>query len=414
MTGIMSASPFDLAPLLAPNLPPPAVRWTGYPRYNFVGGHNDPDHVPLGDLVAAANAVLQREGRDLALYTLQSGPLGYRPLREFLTRKLKAHAGITCEAEEILITSGSLQAMDLINALLLSRGDIVVVEQANYGGTLSRLARLGVAPVGIPVDREGMRMDALADALAGLAARGNRPKYIYTIPTVQNPTGTILSLERRSEMLRLARQYGVPIFEDECYSDLIWTGQRPPSLYALAQGEGVIHISSFSKSISPALRVGYIVARWDILKHIMPLKTDAGSGALEQMLLGEYCPKHFDAHVPRLRAGLRAKLETLMEALNEQFGTAAEFDDPPGGIYLWVKLPDSVDAVALTQAALAEGIAVNPGPEWATDRAYSQSRLRLCFANPSRDTIRAGVAALADVCHRKFGVPVRTANVARG
>jgi 2-aminoadipate transaminase len=401
-------------PLLAPGLPPPAAKWAGFPKYNFVGGHNDPEHLPLEALIAATNAVLQREGRTLSTYGLQSGPLGYRPLREFLARKLASHAGIACDAEEILITSGSLQAIDLVNALLLARGDTVVVEQANYGGTLSRLARLGVNAVGVPVDGQGMRIDALADALEDLRRRGIRPKYLYTIPTVHNPTGTILSEARRAELLALSRRYGVPIFEDECYSDLIWTGARPRSLYAMAQGEGVIHIGSFSKSVSPALRVGYLVARWDILKHILPLKTDAGSGALEQMVLGEFCPAHFEAHVPKLRAGLRAKLVTLMEALAEQFGTAAEFDDPPGGIYLWVKLPENVDAQELAQAALAEGIAINPGPEWATDRAYGRSRMRLCFANPSHAAIREGIAALASVCHRKFGVPVRTANVARG
>jgi 2-aminoadipate transaminase len=182
----------------------------------------------------------------------------------------------------------------------------------------------------------------------------------------------------------------------------------------MAAGKGVIHIGSFSKSVAPALRVGYIVAPWHILSRILPLKTDAGSGALEQMVLGEFCPAHFEAHVPKLREGLRAKLVTLMEALAEQFGTAAEFDDPPGGIFLWVKLPDGVDTQELAQAALAEGIAINPGAEWATDRAYGKSRMRLCFANPSHQAIREGIAALADVCHRKFGVPMRTANVARG
>jgi 2-aminoadipate transaminase len=410
----MNASHFDLAPLLAPGLPPPAVKWTGFPKYNFVGGHIDPEHVPLEGLIAAANAVLKREGRTLATYGLQSGPLGYRPLREFLARKLCSHAGIACDVDELLITSGSLQAIDLVNALLLARGDTVLIEQASYGGSLSRLARLGVDAVGIPLDGEGMRMDALAATLEDLRCRGIRPKYIYTIPTVQNPTGAIMGEARRAELLALSRRHGVPVFEDECYSDLVWKGERPRALYAMAGGEGVIHIGSFSKSVSPALRVGYVVARWDVLRHILPLKTDAGSGALEQMVLGEFCPAHFGAHVPKLRAGLRAKLETLMEALAEQFGTAAEFDDPPGGIYLWVKLPDRVDTRELAQAALAEGIAINPGPEWTTDKSHGKSRLRLCFANPSHAAIREGVAALADVCHRKFGVPVRTANVARG
>lgn len=410
----MTAAPFDFAPLLAPNQPVPAVRYGGFPKYNFVGGHNDAEHVPVDALVAAATAVLKREGHTLATYGLASGPLGYRPLREFLVKKLKAHAGIACDADEILITSGSLQGLDLVNTLLLSRGDTVLIELENYGGTLTRLARLGVNAIGIPLDDGGMRMDALAAALDDCKRRGVTPKYIYTIPTVQNPTGTIMSAGRRAELLALSRAHGVPIFEDECYSDLIWSGRRPSALYAMAEGAGVIHIGSFSKSIAPALRVGYVVARWDVLSRIQALKTDAGSGALEQMVLAEYCAQHFSEHVVKLNRGLRAKLETLMEALAEQFGTAAEFADPPGGIFLWVKLPDSVDTTKLAQVALAAGIAINPGPEWTTDKEYGRKRLRLCFANPSHETIRAGVAALAEVCSREFGVPTRIANVKRG
>jgi 2-aminoadipate transaminase len=404
---------FDFTPLLAENLPPPAVKWSGFPKYNFVGGHNDADQVPLAAIVKAANDVLTREGRDLATYGLASGPLGYRPLREFLAAKLKRNAGITCTADEILITSGSLQALDLVNGILLDRGDTVIVEQASYQGALTRLARLGVNAVGIPLDDGGMRMDVLADVLDDLKSRAVRPKYIYTIPTVQNPTGTIMDEARRLELLRLSAEYGVPIFEDDCYADLIWDGQRPPAIHALAKNGGVIHIGSFSKSIAPALRVGYIVADWSVLSRMQAIKTDAGSGALEQMVLGEFCPAHFDTHVPQLTRGLRAKLETLMEALNEQFGTAAEFDDPKGGIFLWVKLPDQVDTLKLFQPALAAGVAINPGPEWATDKAYGKSRTRLCFAHPSHENIRAGVAALAEVCRREFGVPARIANVER-
>ncbi len=404
---------FDFAPLLAPGLPPPAAKFTGFPKYNFIGGHNDADQVPPDALIKAANDVLTREGRTLATYGLASGPQGYRPLREFLAQKLKRTAGISCSADEILITSGSLQALDLVNGILLSRGDTVIVEQASYQGALTRLARLGVNAVGIPLDADGMRMDALASALDDLKRRGVRPKYIYTIPTVQNPTGTILSEARRRDMLRLAGEYGVPIFEDDCYADLIWDGRRPPALYSMSRNGGVIHIGSFSKSIAPALRVGYIVAEWELLSRMLAIKTDAGSGALEQMVLGEFCPAQFDVHVPELTRGLRKKLETLMDALDEQFGTAAEFDDPRGGIFLWVKLPDQVDTLKLFQSALAAGVAINPGPEWSTDKGYSKSRTRLCFANASHEAIRAGVAALAEVCRREFGVPARIANVAR-
>ena len=348
----MTSASFDFAPVLAPGLPAPAAKWTGLARYSFVGGHNDADQVPVDRLIAAVTAVLEREGTTLATYGLNSGPLGYRPLREFLAAKLGRTAGIACSSDEILITSGSLQAIDLVNGLLLARGDTVLIEQESYQGSLNRLARLGVKAVGIPLDGDGMRVDAVAAALADLKSRGIRPKYIYTIPTVQNPTGTIMGEQRRLELLRLSEEYGVPIFEDDCYADLIWDGRRPPAIYAMSKRGGVIHIGSFSKSIAPALRVGYIVAPWEVLSRILALKTDAGSGALEQMVLAEFCTSHFDEHVPKLTRGLRAKLETLMDALAEQFGTAAEFEDPKGGIFLWVKLPDVVD----TQKAGAGGV----------------------------------------------------------
>jgi 2-aminoadipate transaminase len=404
-------SSFDFAPLLAAGLPPAAVKWTGFAEYNFIGGHNDADHVPVDQLIAAATAVLKREGATLATYGLASGPLGYRPLREFLAQKLKRTAEISCAADEILITSGSLQALDLVNGILLAPGDTVIIEQDTYQGALTRLSRLGVHAVGIPLDGEGMRMDALAAALDDLKRRCIRAKYIYTVPTVQNPTGTILSEARRRELLGLAAQHGVPIFEDDCYADLIWDGRRPPALHAMSKHGGVIHVGSFSKSIAPALRVGYIVADWELLARMLALKTDAGSGALEQMVLGEFCPAHFAEHVPQLTRGLRKKLETLMEALNEQFGTEAEFDDPKGGIFLWVKLPDAVDTQKLFAPALAAGVAINPGAEWSTDQGHAKSRMRLCFANPSPAAIRAGIAILAEVCRREFGVPDRIANV---
>jgi 2-aminoadipate transaminase len=407
----MASAPFDFAPLLPVGLPAPAAKWTDLAKYSFIGGNNDPDQVPVEGLIDAVNAVLKREGRMLATYGLASGPQGYRPLREFIAAKLKRDAGIACVADDILVVSGSLQALDLVNQSLLARGDTVIMEQETYQGSLNRLTRLGVNVVGIPLDQDGMRIDVLASALADLKNRGITPKYIYTIPTVQNPTGTILPEPRRAELLKLSQAYGVPVFEDDCYADLIWDGKRPPAIYAMSTNQSVIHIGSFSKSIAPALRVGYIVAPWAMLSRMLALKTDAGSGALEQMVLAEYCAPHFAAHVPKLTRGLRAKLDTLMEALNEQFGTSAEFDDPKGGIFLWVKLPDNVDTLKLYQAALAAGVAINPGPEWSTNKGYAGSRLRLCFASPSHEQIREGIAVLAEVCRKEFGVPARSANV---
>ena len=149
----------------------------------------------------------------------------------------------------------------------------------------------------------------LGNTSRDLKNRGIRPKFIYTIPTVQNPTATVMSEVRRAEILALSKEYGVPIFEDEWYADLVWSGERPPALYAMANDDRVVHIGSFSKTIAPALRIGYIVASWPVLSRILSIKTDAGSGALEQMILAEYCQEHFDSHVLTLRKTLRRKCD---------------------------------------------------------------------------------------------------------
>jgi 2-aminoadipate transaminase len=404
---------FDFAPLIAAGSPAPAVKWKPPGKYNFTFGNNDPDGLAIEDLKASLQSAVSREGRRLSDYRLHMGPQGYKPLREFLVKKLKRDAGIECNADDIVLTSGSLQGLDLINGALLAAGDTVICEEDCYEGTINRYTKRGVNIVAIPLDKGGMRMDALEKALGDLKAKGVRPKYIYTIPTVQNPTATVLDEGRRKKLLELAESYGVPIFEDDCYADLTWSGERPPALYSMTKSQNVIHIGSFSKTIAPALRVGFILAPWAIMSHILALKTDAGSGGLEQMMLAEYCEAHFAEHVPQLRKRFQAKLDTLVAALNEQFGTAAEFDYPPGGIFLWVKLPDNVDAMKLREKALAAGVVINPGPEWSVNKAHSRNRIRLCFASPTHEEIKEGIAVLADVCRKEFGVPARSANVER-
>lgn len=396
---------FDVESLLRAELPPAAVRWTGFPEFNLVGGHNDAASVPVDGLIEAATSVLQREGPTLSTYGLASGPLGYLPLREFIVRKLERDAGIRCTPDEVLITSGSLQGLDLVNDVFLAPGDTVVVEDMNYAGSLSRLKRCGANIVGVPLDAGGMRMDALDAALADLARRGIRPKFIYTIPTVQNPTATVMSMERRVRLLELAERYGTAIFEDECYADLTWDGARPPALRGMAGGDRVVHIGSFSKTIAPALRIGYLVASWPLMSRILALKTDGGTGALDQMVLAEYCATHFDSHVMALRATLRRKVEVLMAAVRDSFGASATFSDPTGGIFLWIALPKPVDTTRLAQVALQAGVAINPGAEWMTDGATGRSWFRVCFAHPDEATMRNGVARLAEVCRREFGVP---------
>lgn len=403
---------FDYTPMLPAHVPAPAPRWTGFPEYNFVGGHIDDATVPVDELRAAIDRAMVKEGSNLATYYLQSGPQGYLPCREYVAKKLKTYCGIETTAEDILLTSGSLQAMDLVNRLLLEAGDTVIVEESNYGGAFTKFRKLGVNMVAVPLDEHGMRMDALEAALDDLAAKGVKPKFIYAIITVHNPTGTILPLDRRHKMLELAKKHGVPIFEDECYSDIVWANERPPALRALDDSGMVIHCGTFSKTVGPALRVGYINADWPIMGRLIAMKGDAGSGALEQMMLAEYCPDHFDAHVERCNAVLEGKLDALIDALDENFGASIQYRKPPGGIFLWVRLPDGVKTSQLAAVAGAQGVSVNPGPEWSLG-SDADDWIRICFANPPIETIRAGIGKLADICHAEFGVPEVSGNVRR-
>ena len=409
----MTATGFAHAARFAHDLPPPSPRWTGFAKYNFIGGHNDPTRIPAAALADAASTVLKRSGANLALYN-SDGPQGFRGLREFVVAKVAGRAGIKCTADDVLITSGSGQGLDLVHRLLVEPGDTVLVEEFSYQGTLSKLRRLRADIVPVPLDEEGMRIDALTNILEDLGRNGIVPKLIYTIPTIQNPTGSILPLDRRRALLALARKHGVPIFEDECYADLLWNPDAPPSLYAL-DPQQVIHIGSFSKTLAPALRLGYVVADWEVMSRLVALKreADSGTGAVEQMMVAEYFAPNFTRHVSELTGVLRGKLDAIVQALEKEFGTAVEPWRPEGGIFLWIKLPDAIDVRKLIEPAAAAGIVFNPGPDWACRPEAATSHMRLCFALPSKSEIREGVAALARVCFEQTGIPAQSANVRR-
>jgi 2-aminoadipate transaminase len=410
----MTDGGFAYSQLFAKDLPPPAPLWTGFPKYNFIGGHNDPARIPAAALAEAAATVLQRRGADLALYNFD-GPQGYRGLRQLVVDKLAQRPAIKCTVDDVLITTGSGQAIDLVNGLLLERGDTVVLEEFTYGGALTKLKRLGVNIIGAPLDDDGLKIDGLARILEDLGRKGIRPKYVYTIPTVQNPTGSILPRQRREELLALTRKHGVPVFEDECYADLTWDGAGPPSLYAM-DPQQVIHIGSFSKTLAPSLRLGYAVAVPEVMSRLVACKreADSGTGALDQMVVAEYFSQNFDGHVGSLTQTLHGKLDAMVEAVEREFGTTVEkMWKPKGGIFLWLKLPDRIDVTRLVAPAAKAGVVFNPGPEWSCNPGATKSHLRLCFALPSKDDIRAGVAAFARVCFEEAGIPEQSANIRR-
>ncbi len=402
----------DFEKLLAKGAPPAAKRWSGFPKYNFTGGHNDPETVPIAALISSSERAIARNGRALATYNLNSGPLGFSELRSFVTEKLREFHGIYVSIDEVMITSGSMQGIHLLNQLLIEPGDTVITELFTFNEALTSIRRRGGRVVGVPLDDHGLRSDHLAQTLADLRQSGVTPKYLYTIPTLQNPTGSVLSLERRPEVLRLCRDYEVPILEDECYADLLWEGDVPSPLRALDDSNLVLHIGSFSKSLAPALRLGYLVAPWEVMSRLIACKSDGGSGSLEQIVVADYCNRHFADHVDELRQNLKSKLASMVTALNMHFGAAADFRVPPGGMFVWVRFSSQIDTAQLFQPCLDEGIAFNPGSEWSTEPSAAKNCIRLCFAYPSEEEIYEGIGRLAAVFRRETGIPPRSANVA--
>lgn len=403
---------FAYASRFRSGLPDPAKPGASLPPFNFSVGHNDPEHIPVDALADIAARAIRDQGSRLAIYNLGQSSLGHDELRGFVCRKLRESRGIEARPDDVLITSGSLQGIDLVNQLMLERGDHVILEEFTYGSVFARLKRLGVTWSGAALDAQGIMPHALASQLETLRGRGVVPKYLYTIPTIQNPTGSVMPLERRHRLIEVCRRYGVAIFEDECYTDVMWTGEAPQALYGI-DPSAVIHIGSFSKSLAPALRVGYVLAAPDALARLLALKSDGGTAAIEQMLVAGYFESHFRDHLARLGDVLKRKRDVMIEALQENFGTSAEFARPDGGLFLWVKLPDAVDVRRFAAAAATEGVTFNVGCEWACDPERARSYMRLCFALPSEAQIREGIGRLARICFEHTGLPVHGSNKRR-
>ena len=392
----MADEGLDYSILFNKDLPPPGGRFQGHPKYNFIGGHHDAELQPMDGFIESAANVFRGDPRNISMYSFE-GPQGILPLRRFLADKLAKHRGINITPEEVLITSGSGQAIELINEVLLDEGDTVIVERFSFAGALTYLRRRKINIIGVGLDQDGLRMDELAQVLGDLKIKGIRPKYIYTIPTLQNPTGTVLTMERRHKLLALSQEYGVPIFEDECYADLIFEGEYENAIRSLDDSNRVLHIGSFSKTLGPGIRLGYIVADWEVMCRLLTRKTDAGTGVMDQMIVADYFTNHYEEHILNVRTGLRRKYDALTAALREHFGPTVEVEQPGGGMYLWVKLPEGVDCRQFVGPAMQEGIAFNPGPDWSADPEAAANYIRLCFALPTEAEIWEGIEKLARV-----------------
>jgi 2-aminoadipate transaminase len=374
-------------------------------EFNFGAGNPDPGVFPSRELGEVAQRVLARDGTELAHYP---DPLGLPALRQIAVERFERNQGVRLALEDVVITNGAMQGLQLSAQGLARPGDTVVLEEFEYGGTIRVFKQHGLKLVGVPLDDQGMRMDALADVLAHQERIGARPAFIYTTASYQNPTGATLPRERRQRLVDLARQYDLPIVEDDTYGDISFEPQTEKAVYTLAEPGRVLYLGSFSKILGPGIRLGFLTAPKAITSRLLPWKTDGGTSALAQMIAAEYFGQHLWEHVEEGRQSVKDKLYVLQDALEGEFGNVPgmHWSRPTGGLFVWIKIPDSVDRRRLQELAAARHIV------YATGQAFSANDqdvpyIRLAFGWIDRDDIPAGVAALGE-CLRA-AMPAHTA-----
>lgn len=366
---------------------------------NFGGGCPDPGSVPTKELAAAAQRILPHLHTALATYP---ETLGYRPLREVAAARFQRREGVPLDPDSICLTNGSQQPITLFCQALLGPDRPVIVEEFTYPGTLRAMRHVGARIVGVPMDEEGMRADALADALERLNATGTPPGFIYTTPTYQNPTGARMSQKRRHELLALSQRFGVPIVDDNCYADLDFDGPPPRAIKALDDRDEVILFESFSKIVGPGIRLGYFACNARMRQQVLAHKIDGGTSVLSAAVLAEYLREHLPDHVATITRIVREKRDRLLAALERHMGDLCTWSRPAGGYFIWVRVPDGCDVTRLDELATAAGIVYGMGQAFHY-AGESVPFFRLSFGYPSLEEIETGIETMARCVREAMG-----------
>jgi len=365
---------------------------------SLAGGWPDPALFPVEDLDEICHYILAEKGREALQYGITEG---YPPLRRFLAERMAAYGLVTSE-ENIVITAGSQQALDLLGRIFLDPGDAILLEKPSYVGAIQAWRTYGVKFVTVPLDDEGMRVDLLEEALVE-----NRPKFIYALPNFQNPAGVTLSLERRGRLVELADRYGVPIVEDDPYGELRYEGERLPPLAVLDAERGggnVLYLGTFSKTLAPGLRLGWIVAPVEVVRQLVLAKqgSDLHTNSFGQVMAYEYCRRGLlQPHVEEIIATYRERRDAMLAALERHFPEGVRWTRPEGGLFLWVILPEGVDSVELLKEAVEEKVAFVPGTAFYAD-GTGHNTLRLTFATASPELIEEGIKRLGRAIKKRL------------
>jgi 2-aminoadipate transaminase len=377
------------------------LKYTRKPEIiSFAGGLPAPQTFPLKDIEEIACQVLREKGNVALQYGTTEGEL---PLRQEIAKWMAAHkAGIN--PDNIMITSGSQQGLDIIAKVFIDPGDPIIVELPSYIGGLQAFQAYRAKMIGIPQDNDGMKVDKLEKVLAKMARKNKKPKFIYVVPDFQNPSGVTMPLERRKKLLELAYQYQVPVIEDSPYRDLRFTGDDVPPIYSLDTQDQVIVLGTFSKILCPGLRLAWMMApaAWTDRMIVSKQSMDLACPTFNQLIVAEYMKRGLlQPQIESIKKLYGKKREVMLKALKKNMPKGVKWTKPEGGLFLWVKLPKNLSATELFMKAIEENVAYVIGSAFHCD-GKGQNTMRLNFSYASEEQIEEGVKRLANMIRKNM------------
>lgn len=364
---------------------------------SFAGGLPAPELFPIEALKEACVKVLDTHGPKSLQYSLTMGVL---PLREVLAERL-TRKGLPVTVDNLFITGGSQQGLDLVAKVFLNEGDALLCENPTYLGAIQAFNVMRPRYVTVEMDEEGMIVEQAEEKI-----KEHSPRFIYVVADFQNPSGITLSLKRRKQLIRLAEKYQIPIVDDNPYGELRYVGEHVPSLQSLGQ-DTVIELGTFSKIVSPGLRIGWGIVSTEITTMFERLKqgADLHTNTFAQYVVYEYIKAgHLDSHIEEIKATYSARRDVMIEALKEHFPKGVRWYEPEGGLFLWVELPQGVSASELLDEAVSQKVAYVPGKPF-YPHEDKDNTLRLNFSNASPDMIREGIKRLGGVFRKNIKAP---------
>lgn len=366
---------------------------------SFFAGFPDRDSLPRSTVIEATRTALESEGE----WALQYGHgLGNRKLAGILLDKLKRDFGIDAPPDQMLITAGASQAIGLAVEMLVDWGDTVLTEVPTWSGAVRAFQNAGATAIGIPVDEEGTDVVALEAELARLKAAGVTPKFIYTIPNFQNPTGVSTTMERRRRLVELAHAYGTFILEDDAYADLRYSGEQLPPIFTLDDHGTTLYFGTLSKTLGAGMRLGWVVAHPTLISRMAVLKVDGSTNVFGTYVAAEWIPTHLDHHIEELKAIYQRRRDIMLEELEEHFPPGTSWTRPDGGFFIWVTLPDGIDTTAMAVQARERGVEYLPGRACFVDGSGG-NMLRLSFSFARDHEIREGIRILGEIIDGEIG-----------